>query len=285
MNAMNSTKRLALLLSAVATGAAACAVGAPQPPVPQPPAPQAALRPPSADRGHSVYRRACGACHGARGDGRGPGATGLVPEPRDFTRATYAYRSTPTGSLPQDTDLVRTVTLGLPDTSMPAWRDHLSAQEIVDVVAYVKGFSPRFAEEEIDPSIEIPEPVPYSAESVALGKKAYEKVQCGKCHGEKGKGDGWAKDDEQRDALGRVMKARDFTRGVYRSGRTRQDLFRVFYTGLDGTPMPGYEKSLPPEDIYHLVNYLLSLERERGVLYWLSTPPRWYEPDDQAISR
>lgn len=269
------------LSTAVAALLGACA-GSTQPHADAPPR---ALRAPAAERGHAVYRKACSACHGAAGDGRGPGAPVLDPEPRDFTRGTYAYRSTPTGSLPQDADLVRTVTLGLPDTSMPGWRDHLGEQEIVDVVAYVKTFSPRFGEEEVDPSIEPPEPVPYSPESVELGRKAYQKVQCGKCHGEKGKGDGWAKDDEQRDAHGRVMRARDFTKGVYRSGRSKQDLYRIFYTGLDGTPMPAYETSLPPEDIYHLVNFMLSLERDRGAGYWFGTPPRWYEPGDQVIPR
>jgi hypothetical protein len=120
---------------------------------------------------------------------------------------------------------------------------------------------------------------------VAKGKLAYEKVQCGKCHGPGGRGDGWAREEEMKDDLGRVVRPRAFTKGIYRSGQDKRDLWRVFSTGLDGTPMPGYENSLPPEDIYHLINYLLSLERGRGFWYWLTTPPRWYEPSKQRVAR
>jgi cytochrome c oxidase cbb3-type subunit 2 len=197
----------------------------------------------------------------------------------------YHYRSTPTGSLPQKADLERTVRHGLPGTAMPAWRDFLSPTEVADVVAYVQQFSPRFQSEEIDPSVPIPHPLAFSEESLALGKKAYEKAQCGKCHGERGRGDGWAKEDEMKDDLGRVVRARDFTRGIYRSGADKRQLWRVFYTGLDGSPMPAYESSLSADDLYHLVNYLLSLEQDRGWWYRLTTSPSWYEPSEQQVPR
>jgi cytochrome c oxidase cbb3-type subunit 2 len=243
------------------------------------------IAPGSVERGLVVYRAACASCHDERGDGKGAAAAGMDPEPRDFTRAVYAYRSTPTGSLPVDRDLWRTVYRGLPGTDMPAWGDQLSAQEILDVVAAVKSMSPRFAEEEIDEPVAVPAPIPYSAESVALGKRAYEKVQCGKCHGAAGRGDGWARESEMKDPLGRVVRARDFTKGIYRSGNRREDLYRVFLTGLDGTPMPAYEESLSPAEIYHLINFMLSLERRRGIWYWLSTPSRWYEPSQTRVPR
>lgn len=240
---------------------------------------------PSAERGMVVYRKACASCHGESGDGNGPAAVGMDPAPRDFVRAVYAYRSTPTGSLPLDADLVRTVLRGLPGTDMPGWRDQLAAREVLDVVAAIKRFSPRFGQEEIDEAVPIPPPVPFSEASVALGRTAYQKVQCGKCHGPTGRGDGWAKESEMRDPLGRVVRARDFTKGIYRSGKRKEDLYRVFFTGLDGTPMPAYEDSLSPDEIYHLVNFLLSLERRRGLLYWLTTPPRWYEPAETRVGR
>ena len=249
------------------------------------PVPGALLLVADAGRGRVVYRKACASCHGEDGQGAGVAAAGQDPEPRDFVRGVYRYRSTPTGSLPRDADLVRTVLVGAPHTAMYAWRDLLSSQEVVDVVAHVKSFSSRFGEEEIDAPISVPRPVPYSGASVSRGKRGYEKMQCGKCHGKGGRGDGWAKDDEMKDALGRVVRARDFTRGIYRSGSRREDLYRTFFTGLDGTPMPGYEDNLTPRGIYDVVNYLLSLERRRGVWVWVSTPPRWYEPSRQRVER
>ncbi len=234
-------------------------------------------------RGAVPYRKYCSCCHGIEGDGKGEAAAALEVEPRDFTRGVYRYRSTPSGSLPQDKDLIRSVEYGFPQTAMPAFGGHLTRQEIVDVVATLKGFSPRFGDEEIDESITIPKPVAYSQESVAQGKVHYKKMQCGKCHGETGEGDGWGKDEEMKDDLGRVLHARDFTPGIYRAGNTKEDVYRIFYTGLDGTPMPGYEESLEPDQVYHLVNYMLFLERNRGAWHWLTNPPTWFEPSEQRI--
>jgi len=46
-------------------------------------------------------------CHGEHGDGRGYSAQWFDPRPRDFTRAIFKCRSTPSGTLPVDDDLVR----------------------------------------------------------------------------------------------------------------------------------------------------------------------------------
>ena len=239
----------------------------------------------SLDRGKVIYRRFCISCHGIDGDGRGPAAAQLELPPRDLTRGVYRYRSTPSGSLPLDSDLMRSVLEGMPGTPMPAFRDLLSAQEAWDVVAWVRHYSPRFEKEAPEEPIEVPAPLPYSPESVGRGRAVYERLQCGKCHGQSGRGDGWAKADEMKDDEGRVVRARDFTRGIYRSGNTRQDLWRAMVTGLDGTPMPSYEGSAAPEELSDLVNYLVSLERKRGVWYWLTTPPRWHEPGQHKVDR
>src|SRR5438132_14090979 len=69
-----------------------------------PPRPPDAAR---AGRGKAVYERYCISCHGEHGDGRGYSAQWLDPRPRDFTRAIFKCRSTPSGTLPVDDDLVR----------------------------------------------------------------------------------------------------------------------------------------------------------------------------------
>ena len=241
--------------------------------------------PPSALRGALVYRKACASCHGVEGDGRGRAAAGLDPAPRDFTTGTYRYRSTPSGSLPTADDLARTVREGAPGTAMPAWGRLLSPREIADVVAWLQTRSERFGEEEVDEPIVIPEPPAYTPESVARGREVYELLRCGTCHGERGRGDGWATADEMRDSLGRVVHARDFTVGVYRAGTDRQALYRTVLTGLDGSPMPAFVLPDPEGDIYHLVHYLLSLEQERGFWSWLTRPPTWHSDGDVRVAR
>jgi cytochrome c oxidase cbb3-type subunit 2 len=236
-------------------------------------------------RGAVLGRKLCVSCHGIRGDGRGPAAGGLEPAPRDFTRAVYRYRSTPSGSLPTDADLARTIWRGLPGSDMPAFGAFLDAQDLLDLVAWVKSFSSRFEEEEVDPPVEIPPPPAMTDKTIARGRVLYEELQCVKCHGEDGSGRGSAPVDELRDALGRVVAPRDFTRGLYKSGRTQRDLYRTFVTGLDGSPMPSYAASMEADDVYALVHYLLDLERGRGLWDWLSEAPTWFEPSEQRVRR
>jgi mono/diheme cytochrome c family protein len=69
--------------------------------------------------GHFVYMRNCVFCHGKRGDGRGEMGLTVEPRPRDFGAGVFKYRSTPSGTLPTNEDLTRTVREGIPDTAMP----------------------------------------------------------------------------------------------------------------------------------------------------------------------
>ena len=59
--------------------------------------------------GEKIYLENCVACHGQKGDGKGPEAGRLKTKPRDFTTGNYKFRSTPSGSLPPDNDIFRTV--------------------------------------------------------------------------------------------------------------------------------------------------------------------------------
>src|SRR5882724_2433556 len=67
----------------------------------------------NAKHGKALYQRYCTFCHGAEGDGNGDTAPYIDPKPRDFTKATYKCRSTPSGSLPLDIDLYDTMTRGV----------------------------------------------------------------------------------------------------------------------------------------------------------------------------
>ncbi len=214
------------------------------------------------DAGRALYEQKCAQCHGAEGDGAGVANSRLSPVPRDFTSGSFKIRTTPSGELPTDADLADIIRRGMPGTAMPGWSS-LSEAEIVGLVAYIKTFNEDFADPEmLVPSIEIPAPPPASAESLRRGRDVYLANKCHDCHGDQGRGDGPSAPTLSDDA-GRPIRAADLTkRWDFRGGSGREDIYRTFTTGLDGTPMPSYADSIGEQERWQLVDYVYSLSRD-----------------------
>lgn len=230
-------------------------------------APAEAHAPPPLDearvhRGAAVYERYCLSCHGPDGDGRGYSAPWIDPMPRDFTKGAFKWRSTPSGSLPTDDDLLRTVTQGLFHTNMPSW-GVLGERDLRAVLEYIKTFSPRWKEEAPGPSLVIPPEPADDAESRQKGAEVWAQMGCANCHGPGGKGDGPSA-PTLVDDWGNKIVPHDFTRGqTLKCGKRPQDLYRVFMTGLNGTPMPSFGGSMSPQEAWALVHFVRTLVRER----------------------
>jgi len=208
------------------------------------------------ERGKVVYAVHCVGCHGARGDGAGRAATFLSPLPRDFTAAVFKFRSTPSGSLPTDGDLFRTVTRGVRWTAMPTWHE-VPDKERVAVVAYVKTLSKRWSEEAGEPPIHVPKPPRGTPERLARGQALYAQAKCAECHGDDGRGDGPSAGSLQDD-FQRPIRPADFTRGQFKAGASVADVYRTMTTGLDGTPMPSFADSMTDEERWAIAYYVLS---------------------------
>lgn len=103
--------------------------------------------PETVQQGRAVYLKNCVPCHGPAGDGRGEMGLTVRPRPGDFRAAVFKFRSTPSGFLPTDDDLARTIHLGLTGTAMPTFQT-LRESEVRAVVAYVKSFSSRWRKAE-----------------------------------------------------------------------------------------------------------------------------------------
>ena len=142
----------------------------------------------AASRGKKVFDRYCISCHGVAGDGRGPTADFVDPRPRVLTSGVFKFRSTPSGELPTDGDILKTVTNGLHLTFMPRWAP-LTSHERHDVVQYVKALSPRFATEPQGQPIAIPRPPPFTPQLATKGKEVWGRAQCAACHGATGRAD------------------------------------------------------------------------------------------------
>lgn len=215
-------------------------------------------------RGRAVYLEQCVSCHGVKGDGRGEAAAYLNPPPRNFTAGVYKFRSTMSGQLPTDDDLFRTLTLGIAGTSMDRYAG-LPEQDRRALVAFLKRFSPRFAQEEAGTPILFPPPRPLTPESATRGLAIYERMQCAACHGDGASGDGPLAADLS-DADGQPIRPANLTRPRLKGGPAPESVYRSVMTGLDGTPMPSYGDSLSPEEGWDLALYILSLSspKEKG---------------------
>ncbi len=96
--------------------------------------------------GESLFQKNCAFCHGATGTGRNWIGRFLEPHPRDLTDPQFMAGMT-------RTRLRNVIRDGLPGTSMPAWRNVLSDDEIQAVIAYVnRAFSPLAGEVAASPS-------------------------------------------------------------------------------------------------------------------------------------
>jgi cytochrome c oxidase cbb3-type subunit I/II len=207
-------------------------------------------------RGKLVYERRCVGCHGEKGDGNGPAATFLDPRPRNFTLGSFKFRTTPSGSLPTDGDLYRTLARGVRWTAMPTWHE-LPEKDRIAVIAHIKTFSSRWKEEKPEPPIVIGDPPAPTPELLARGKDLYVKAKCFQCHGDGGKGDGPSA-AELRDDLKFAIRPADFTKGQFKGGGEVTDIYRTMTTGLDGTPMPSFADSMKDDERWAISYYVLS---------------------------
>jgi mono/diheme cytochrome c family protein len=213
----------------------------------------------------SDYRRYCAGCHGNYGDGLGENAVWLDPKPRDFTLAAFKCRSTLTGTLPTDEDLFNTIARGLTNSNMPIWNS-FTKQQRADLVAYIKIFSPRWEHEKAGTPITIPPEPAVTIDSIAHGKALFTKLECWKCHGAHGEGDGPSA-STLTDSKDNPIRPYDFALGGndsrFKCGSSNQDVYKIFMTGVDGTPMPSFADVIQPNDAWDLVHFLRTLQIHR----------------------
>jgi mono/diheme cytochrome c family protein len=235
-------------------------------------------------QGKIVYEKYCVLCHGEQGDGKGHFSEATTPVPRDFRQGTFKWRSTPSGSLPTDADLERVLITGLYGTSMSSLLTTLNHTQRLDVVAYVKTFSPRFATEKPQPPITIPPEPPYTPKSVERGAAVYEKFNCAQCHGDAAQGDGPSADD-LADDWGDPIVPYDLTEGHIKCGNSGPDIYRVFIGGLNGTPMPSFADSISPDEAWDLVHFIQSLSPVYPKKLTGAPPPPTTGARNQTIRR
>ena len=227
------------------------------------------------EKGKQVYFKRCVWCHGVEGGGDGPSADRLWSRPRNFIQGTFKIRTTDSGHLPLDENLIRTVTHGLQGSAMPAWGEFLQKEEIENVVQFVKSLVQDRDWSDEDEDITISAPVastnpwntkaPYHLgipqENIDKGKELFQKNKCWECHGGEGRGDG---NPTMKDDWGFPIVAANWQecwnfRGARRDPFNPFNIVRAVSTGLNGTPMPNFREQLTVEERWDLAAFVNSL--------------------------
>ncbi len=115
------------------------------------------------------------------------------------------------------------------------------------------------------------------AASIARGRQLFVgKAKCADCHGITGRGDGPQTVQILKDVItqednpgpglydtwGNKIKPRNLTTGTYRGGRRPIDIYCRIHAGIKGTPMPPNGLALKNDEIWDVVNYVMSIPFE-----------------------
>jgi mono/diheme cytochrome c family protein len=259
------------------------------------------------NEGHVAYLQYCRACHGDKGDGRGPAAVGLRPPPRNFTQGEFKFGWVLDQKLPRDEDLVRIVTSNLHGSAMLGW--DVPSEKLTSIIQYIKTLSDAWKEDDAVGEPVVPAPDPWVGKelaAVARGRLLYHGyTQCLTCHPAYATPEeisaasmeltGKPKSDFRPAMYQPELKDSDYTAaGDYkvkllppdflvnqvrspRDDTQLADLYRLLVAGVTGAAMPAWDPNVLPEktsDVWALAYYTRSLIRLRGTTAGLALRAR-----------
>jgi len=213
--------------------------------------------------GAYIYELNCLICHGPRGDGNGEWSQGLMPKPRSFREGMFKFRTTPSGMLPTDDDLQRTIKGGLSSTAMGMFTT-LSDDDVRAVTEYLKSFSRRWRKaENYSKPMSFPPPPVWLADAAARATHAVTgqvlfNNACAICHGSKADGNGPSA-ATLKDIWNLSCKPSDLRNEHLRCGDRPADIYRILATGMNGTPMISYEHSLTESQRWDVIAFIVGV--------------------------
>ena len=226
----------------------------------------------SVERGKVVYKEYCSQCHGATGEGDGPAASGLSPQPA--VHAKMAFDKLPVEYL-YNVIYHGGRSVGK-STTMPYWGLTIGQQGVADVMAYLKATFKGVPEMEAattggGPSGVCPQPrktkrvpgkfrnmtnpLPANASSIKAGETLFQRtaqpLACFNCHGAKGDGQG---------PMGAALNPppRNFTCGETMKDISDGQMFWIIKNGSKGTGMMAFS-NVPDNQIWQMIHYIRTL--------------------------
>jgi mono/diheme cytochrome c family protein len=258
------------------------------------------------NQGHVYYLQYCRACHGDKGDGRGPAAESFRPPPRNFTQGEFKFGWVLDQKLPRDEDLVRIATSNLHGSAMLGWQ--VPEEELSAIIQYIKTLSDAWKDDDAVGEPVVPKPDPWVGKeqaAIARGRLLYHGyTQCLTCHPAYASPEeisaasvaltGQPKTDFRPSMYQPELKDSDYTAGDYkvqllppdflvnqmRSPRDEtqlEDLYKLLVAGVTGAAMPAWDPNVLPEktsDVWALAYYVRSLARLRGTTAGLAMRAR-----------
>ncbi len=245
-------------------------------------------------QGSRLYRQHCLHCHGLTGDGRGPTAPWVNPHPRDYRQGRFKFTSSAqdygTARKARREDLMRTLREGIEGSSMPSFRllpddelealvsyvIHLSLRGEVEYMTitsvlrgdlaeinkesireYVDGFAGYWQQTQTNLVKVDPNPFGDGEQRRTSAQRGMDlflktgEAGCVSCHADFGRQSPLKYDD-----WGTIVQPADLTTGVFRGGRRPVDLYWRIHSGINGSGMTAFGKTLKSQDIWDLVNFL-----------------------------
>lgn len=226
----------------------------------------------SVDRGKVVYKEYCSQCHGATGEGDGPAASGLSPQPAVHAKMAF-------DKLPMEY-LYNVIYHGGRSVgkspAMPYWGLTVGQQGVADVIAYLKATfkgvpestaagmgtgpsgvcpQPRKTKRAPGKFRNMTNPLPDNAANVKAGETLYQQtaqpLACFNCHGAKGDGQG---------PMGAALNPppRNFTCGETMKDISDGQMFWIIKNGSKGTGMMAFS-NMPDNQIWQVIHYIRTL--------------------------
>jgi mono/diheme cytochrome c family protein len=224
-----------------------------------------------ASRGKVIYKEYCSQCHGAKGEGDGPAASGLEPKPAIHAKMAM-------DQFPMDY-LYNVVYYGGKAVGkshyMPYWGLTIGEQGVADVIAHMrqafKGGTEMAAAPGKKARGDCPQkrttkevsfkyknkknPLKPTPANLKAGEALYQKkakpMACRLCHGKHGDGKGPG-------GAGISPAPRNFTCAATMKDISDGQLFGIIKEGSPGTAMPAF-KSLKDEQVWQMIHYIREL--------------------------